>query len=105
MTVHPALTWRVKAEPQGEDVGGLLDFEGAGREPTTHGAYHGRRSAGIQQDLDPLPTESLHTNRSTPLWQKEDVASETWEPPLPAGVQGTATLGRTALLSPRGPQG
>ncbi len=101
VTVHEALTGRVKAELPDEYLAGLLDLEGRGVSQLLTVRATG---AGVPK-FGAIRVHSLEGNRFTTLWQKEDAAWETWEPPLPANVQSTATLGRATVISRRGPQG
>jgi outer membrane protein assembly factor BamB len=101
VTVHEALTGRVKAELPDEYLAGLVDLEGRG---VSQLLTVGATGAGVPR-FGTIRVHSLQGNRFTTLWQKEDAAWETWEPPLPANVQSTATLGRATVMSRRGPQG
>jgi len=101
VTVHEALTGRIKAELPDEYLVGLLDLEGRGVSRLLTVRATG---AGVPK-FGTIRVYSLEGNRFTTLWQEEDAAWETWEPPLPANVQSTATLGRAAVISRRGPQG
>ena len=101
ITVHEGLTGRVKAELPDEHLAGLLDLDGRG---VSQLLTVRATSAGVPK-LGTIRVRSLEGNRFTTLWQKEQAAWETWEPPLPANVQSTATFGSTTVMSRRGPQG
>jgi outer membrane protein assembly factor BamB len=101
VTVHEALTGRVKAELPDEYLAGLVDLEGRGVSQLLTVRVTG---AGVPR-FGTIRVYSLRGNRLTTLWQKEDAAWETWEPPLPANAQSTATFGRTTVMSWLGPQG
>jgi outer membrane protein assembly factor BamB len=101
VTVHEALTGRVKAELPDEYLAAALALEGGGVSQLLTISAAG---AGVPE-FGTIRIRSLKDNRLTTLWEKKNAAWETWEPPLPANVQSTATFGRTTVMSHRGSQG
>lgn len=101
LTVHDALTGRVKAELPDEYLVAALDLaaHGASQLLTLHAAATGLPEFGTIQ------VRSLKNNRLTTLWQKENAAWATWEPPLATNVQSSATFGRTTVMNRGAPNG
>ena len=101
VTVHEALTGRVKAELPDEYLAAALPLDGGG---TSQLLTISAAGAGVPE-FGTIRVRSLKDGRLTTLWEKKNAAWEMWEPPLPANVQSTATFGRTTVMSHAGPQG
>jgi hypothetical protein len=101
ITVHEALTGRVKAELADEYLAGVLALDGGGVSQLLTITATG---AGVPE-IGTIRVRSLKDNHPTTLWEKKNAAWETWAPPLPANVQSTATFGHTTVMSHRGSQG
>jgi outer membrane protein assembly factor BamB len=103
VTVHDALTGRVKAELPDEYLAGALDLDGSG---TSH-LLTLRTVGAAVPEFGTIQVRSLKHNRLTTLWKKENSAWAMWEPPLPTNVQSTATapFARTTVMNRRGSRG
>ncbi len=101
ITVHEALTGRVKAELPDEYLAAALALDGGGASQLLTISATG---AGVPE-FGTICVRSLKDNHLTTLWEKTNAAWEMWEPPLPANVQSTATFGRATVMSRAGPQG
>jgi outer membrane protein assembly factor BamB len=101
VTVHEALTGRIKAELPDEYLAAVLALDGGGVSQLLTISAAG---AGVPE-LGTIRVRSLKDNHLTTLWERKNAAWETWEPPLPTNVQSTATFGRTTVMSHAGPQG
>ena len=99
--MHEGLTGRIKAELPDEYLEAVVDLQGRG---VSQLLTVGTAGAGVPE-FGTIRVRSLQDNRLTTLWQKENAAWETWEPPLPANVQSTATFGRATVMSRRGARG
>jgi len=101
VTVHEALTGRVKVELPDEYLAAVLALDGGSVSQllTISAAGAGAPEFGM------IRIRSLKDNRLTTLWEKKNAAWEMWEPPLPANVQTTATFGRATVMSHRDSQG
>jgi outer membrane protein assembly factor BamB len=101
VTVHEALTGRIKAELPDEYLAAVLALEGGSISQLLTISATG---AGVPE-FGTIRVRSLKDNHLTTLWEKANAAWEMWEPPLPTNVQSTATFGRSTVMSHRGPQG
>ncbi|MCI0334143.1 MAG: hypothetical protein L0228_13075 [Planctomycetes bacterium] len=101
VTAHDALTGRVKAELPDEYLVAALDLDGGG---TSQLLTIRATGAGVPE-FGTIQVRSLQDDGFTTLWQQENAAWATWEPPLPANVQNEATFGRTTVMNRRGSQG
>ena len=101
ITVHEALTGRIKAELPDEYLAAVLALDGGSASQLLTISATG---AGVPE-FGTIRVRSLKDNHLTTLWEKKNAAWEMWEPPLPANVQSTATFGRTTVMSHAGPQG
>jgi outer membrane protein assembly factor BamB len=101
ITVHEALTGRVKAELPDEYLVALLSLDGSSVSQLLTITATG---AGVPE-FGTIRVRSLKDNHPTTLWENSNAAWETWEPPLPANVQSTATFGRTTVMSHAGSAG
>ena len=101
VTVHEALTGRIKSELPDEYLAAVLALDGGGVSQLLTISAAG---AGVPE-FGTIRVRSLKGGRLTTLWEKAHAAWETWEPPLPTNVQSTATFGRTTVMSHRGSQG
>ncbi|MBM3740886.1 MAG: hypothetical protein FJW39_34505, partial [Acidobacteria bacterium] len=94
LTVHDALTGRVKADFADECLIAPLDLDGDGvSELLTVSAT----SAG-PSDLGDIRVRSLKGGESKILWRQTASAWQTWDPPQPANVNSTATFGARTVL-------
>ena len=101
VTVHEALTGRIKAELPDEYLAAVLDLGGGGVSQLLTISAAGAGAPGLGM----IHIRSLKDNRLTTLWEKQNAAWEMWEPPLPANVQSAATFGSTTVTSHRDSQG
>ena len=101
LTMHDALTGREKAKLPDEYLVAALDLRGAG---TCQLLTLRTIGAGVPE-FGTIRVRSFTNNRLTTVWERNNAAWATWEPPLPPNVQSTATFGRTTVMNRRGPQG
>jgi hypothetical protein len=101
VTVHDALTGRIKAELPDEYLAGALALDGGA---TSQLLTIRTAGAGVPE-FGTIRVRSLKDNHPTTLWEKNNAAWQMWEPPLPTNVQSTATFGRATVMSHRGPEG
>ena len=101
VTVHEALTGRVKAELPDEYLAAALPLDGGRVSQLLTISAPG---AGVPK-FGTIRVRSLKGNHLTTLWEKANAAWEMWEPPLPTNVQSTATFGRATVMTHAGPNG
>lgn len=94
LNVHDALSGEPKYVLPDEYVQGVLDVNGDGAAELLTTRYAGTGLPGFGR----IAAYGFSGGRAAPLWQAENAAWGTWEPPLPRHVNTKATLAKRNAL-------